>query len=51
MSLRKGQRLEKVRDYVEGEFAKPYRYKTKNLPSKGMQLSVEDNGEQLQMKL
>lgn len=51
MSLRKGQRLEKARDYSEGEFTRPYRYKTKNLPSKGMQLSAEDNGEQLQMKL
>lgn len=49
MSLRKGQKLYAVRDYVPGEFAKPYRYKTKNLPAKGMQLSDEDNGEQLQL--
>ncbi|MBQ6624783.1 MAG: topoisomerase IV, partial [Clostridia bacterium] len=51
MSLRKGQKLYSVRDYSPGEFAKPYRYKTKNLPAKGMQLSSEDNGEQLQMTL
>ncbi len=44
MSLKKGQTLYTVRDYKEGEFAKPYRYKTKNLPAHGMLLSAEDSG-------
>lgn len=51
MSLKKGQKLYTVRDYKEGEFSKPYRYKTKNLPACGMQLSAEDRGEQLQLTL
>lgn len=51
MSLRKGQRLSFAREYKIGEFVKPYRYKTKNIPAKGMQLSAEDNGEQLQLSL
>ncbi len=46
-TLKKGQRLMTVRPYVEGEFAKPYRYRTKNLPSTGALLSAEDSGEQL----
>ena len=45
MTLKKGQKLYEVRDYKEGEFAKPYRYKTKNLPALGMLLSAEDAGE------
>ena len=53
MTIKKGHRLIEVRDYVEGEFAKPYRYKTKNLPSTGALLSAEDAGagEQLEMKI
>lgn len=47
MTLKKGQRLMEVRDYREGEFAKPYRYRTKNLPAAGSTLSAEDAGEQL----
>lgn len=47
MTLKKGQKLFGVRDYVEGEFAKPYRYKSKNLPAAGALLSSEDSGEQL----
>lgn len=47
MTLKKGQKLMEVRDYREGEFAKPYRYRTKNLPAAGSTLSAEDEGEQL----
>ena len=46
-TLKKGQRLMTVRPYSEGEFAKPYRYRTKNLPSTGALLSAEDSGEQM----
>ena len=46
-TLKKGQRLMTVRPYVDGEFAKPYRYRTKNLPSTGALLSAEDSGEQM----
>ena len=46
-TLKKGQRLMTVRPYNEGEFAKPYRYRTKNLPSTGALLSAEDSGEQM----
>lgn len=49
MTLKKGQRLASVRNYEAGEFAKPYRYKTKNLPASGMLLSTEDAGEQLKL--
>ena len=45
MTLKKGQKLYEVRDYKPGEFAKAYRYKTKNLPALGMLLSAEDAGE------
>ncbi len=47
LTLKKGQRLINVRPYVQGEFAKPYRYRTKNLPSTGALLSAEDSGEQM----
>lgn len=48
MTLKKGQRVISVRNYVPGEFAKPYRYKAKNLPAAGALLSAEDSeGEQL----
>ncbi|MBQ2813216.1 MAG: topoisomerase IV, partial [Clostridia bacterium] len=49
LTLKKGQRLMTVRPYVEGEFVKPYRYRTKNLPSTGALLSAEDSGEQLSL--
>ena len=53
MTIKKGHRLIEVRDYKEGEFSKPYRYKTKNLPSTGALLSAEDAGagQQLEMKI
>lgn len=49
MTLKKGHVVKLVRDYRQGEFAKPYRYKTKNLPSTGATLSAEDSGEQLSL--
>ena len=50
MTLKRGQKLLHVRDYREGEFAKPHRYRTKNLPAAGALLSAEDEGEQLALK-
>lgn len=43
MTLKKGQKVISVNDYVEGQFKKPYRYRTKNLPALGAFLSSEDN--------
>lgn len=48
MTMKKGQRLMNVRPYVEGEFSKPHRYRTKNLPALGsMPLPEDIAGEQL----
>ncbi|MBQ8767139.1 MAG: topoisomerase IV [Clostridia bacterium] len=47
MSLKKGHRVESVTDFKDGMFAKPTRYRTKNLPANGAILSAEDQGEQL----
>jgi DNA gyrase subunit A len=47
MTLKKGQKLFRVRSYVEGEFAKPYRFRTKNLPAAGALLTAEDSSEQI----
>ena len=47
MTMKKGHRLMTARDYVEGEFAKPHRYKAKNLPAAGALLSAEDEAEQI----
>ncbi|MBQ7547407.1 MAG: topoisomerase IV [Clostridia bacterium] len=49
MTLKKGQRVIEVRDYVQGMFQKPYRYRTKNLPAAGMLLAAEDTGEQMSL--
>ncbi|NLP48021.1 MAG: topoisomerase IV [Clostridiales bacterium] len=49
MKLKKGHKLKEVRPYKPGEFARPYRYKTKNLPSAGALLSPQDKGEQLKL--
>lgn len=49
MTQKKGHIVKNVRPYVKGEFAKPYRYKTKNLPAAGALLSSEDTGEQLSL--
>ncbi len=42
ITIKKNQKLSVVREYVEGEFVKPSRYKSKNLPSAGAVLSNED---------
>ncbi len=42
ITLKKNQKLSVVRDYVQGEFVKPARYKAKNLPSAGAIISNED---------
>ena len=47
MTLKKGHRIEEITDFKEGQFAKPGRYRTKNLPSAGAILSADDQGEQL----
>lgn len=47
MTLKKGQRLMTARKYREGEFAKVYRYRSKNLPAAGALLSNEDEAEQM----
>ncbi len=48
MTLKKGQRLMSIRPYIDGEFAKPHRYRTKNLPALGSLPMPEDTaGEQL----
>lgn len=47
MTLKKGQRLMSARKYLEGEFAKAYRYRAKNLPAAGALLSSEDEAEQM----
>ena len=47
MTLKKGQRVMQVHPYREGEFAKPHRYRAKNLPAAGALLSAEDAGEQM----
>ncbi len=47
LTLKKGHRLMTAREYKEGEFAKPHRYKAKNLPAAGALLSNEDEEEQI----
>ena len=47
LTLKKGHRLMNVREYNEGEFAKPHRYRAKNLPAAGALLSSEDEEEQI----
>lgn len=42
ITLKKNQKLSVVREYVQGEFVKPSRYKAKNLPSAGAVISNED---------
>lgn len=42
ITIKKNQKLSALRPYNEGEFAKPSRYKPKNLPSAGAILSNED---------
>ena len=47
MTQKKGQKLFDVYPYAEGMFAKPSRYRTRNLPAAGALPSAEDAGEQL----
>lgn len=47
LTLKKGHRLMTAREYRAGEFAKPHRYKAKNLPAAGALLSSEDEEEQI----
>lgn len=47
MTQKKGHRVVEVLNYTEGMFAKPHRYRTRNLPAAGMLPSAEDQGEQL----
>ncbi len=47
ITLKKGQKLLRVRPYADGEFAKPYRFRTKNLPGAGALLSADDMAEQI----
>ncbi|MBQ1967618.1 MAG: topoisomerase IV, partial [Clostridia bacterium] len=42
ITLKKNQKISKVRDYVDGEFTRPSRYKAKSLPSTGAVISNED---------
>ena len=49
MRQKKNQAVESIRLYREGEFEKPYRYKTKNLPALGAFPSEEDLGEQMSL--
>ncbi len=51
LTVKKYHKLQSVRPYREGEFAKPHRYRTKTLPAAGAMLSAEDTGEQLQLAL
>ena len=47
MTQKKGQRLLEVTPYKEGTFAKPSRYRTRNLPAAGALPSADDGVEQL----
>lgn len=50
MTQKKGHRVVEVLNYTEGMFAKPHRYRTRNLPAAGMLPSAEDQGEQLTLE-
>ncbi len=50
LTLKKYHKLQSVRYYKEGEFAKPHRYRTKTLPAAGATLSSEDTAEQLSLE-
>lgn len=47
MTLKKGHRVSSVKEYTDGEFVKPARYRTRTLPATGATLSADDVGEQL----
>lgn len=47
ITLKKGQKLASIELYREGMFAKPNRYRPKNIPAVGSTMTVEDKAEQL----
>ena len=47
MTLKKGHRVSSVKEYTDGEFVKPARYRTRTLPAACATLSADDVGEQL----
>lgn len=47
MTLKKGHRVSSVKEYTDGEFVKPARYRTRTLPAAGATLPADDVGEQL----
>lgn len=47
MTLKKGHRVSSVKEYTDGEFVKPARYRTRTLPAAGATLSADYVGEQL----
>lgn len=47
LRLKKGHRLFSIKEYKEGTFSKPSRYRTRNLPALGALPSAEDTSEQL----
>lgn len=47
MTLKKGHRVSSIKEYTDGEFVKPARYRTRTLPAAGATLSADDVGEQL----
>lgn len=47
MTLKKWHRVSSVKEYTDGEFVKPARYRTRTLPAAGATLSADDVGEQL----
>ncbi|MBQ5994796.1 MAG: topoisomerase IV [Clostridia bacterium] len=49
MTQKKNHRLSEVEDYTEGMFAKPARYRTRNLPAAGSVLGKDDEAEQLSL--
>ena len=49
MTQKKGHKVVSVREYNDGDFAQPSRYRTKNLPAAGAMPSAEDMGEQMKL--
>ncbi|MCD7797657.1 MAG: DNA topoisomerase (ATP-hydrolyzing) subunit A [Clostridiales bacterium] len=47
MKLKKNQKVVSIREYREGEFEKPWRYRAKNLPAAGALLSEADTAKQM----
>ena len=47
LRLKKGHRLFSIKEYEEGRFSKPSRYRTKSLPALGALPSPDDTSEQL----